>query len=159
MDWWVHRIGADGAFKQLMDAGRRRDRGGDVGVVAISAMGFGERMVMMGRRLFLFHPIRQRDAFDVIQFHQQNRKTKSSKKKKNEIESFPSLSIQARPLLSFYEFRLSLSRIRESREREREREREKKKRKKRKIYFRAEWERRRNTKERKSFRFPALSLL
>lgn len=82
MDWWVHRIGADGTFKELMDAGRRSDRRRDVGVVAV---GFGERMVQMGRRLFLFHPIRRRDAFNIIEFHQQN----TNKKKKNQV--FPPL--------------------------------------------------------------------
>lgn len=51
MDWWVHGIGADGAFKQLVDAGGRSNGGGagNGGVVGGIASWLGKVMVVLMR--------------------------------------------------------------------------------------------------------------
>ena len=56
MDWWVHGVGADRAFKQLVDAGGRSDRGGThhrtVDSISINAIvvvvGLGRRKLVVG---------------------------------------------------------------------------------------------------------------
>lgn len=56
MDWWVHGIGADGAFQQLVDAGGRCDRRGThnvnpINVVAIARLGGREVGVVVRMRM------------------------------------------------------------------------------------------------------------
>lgn len=101
MDWWVHRIGANRAFKQLMNTGGRGDRRGTHNTIdAISVcciivvdgiivrLWWCKLMVMMKRRrmvvmtdLILFRqPIRGWHTLNTIQFHQTT--------KQNQIQIF-----------------------------------------------------------------------
>ena len=101
MDWWVHGVGADRAFKQLVDAGGRSDRGGthhrtvdsiSINAIVVVVVGLGRRKLVVGviwmmmkivvgvivvvvmmMDLVLFNSsIRGRHTLDTIQFHQNN---------------------------------------------------------------------------------------
>lgn len=78
MDWWVHRISTNWAFKKFMDtggAGINNWRYSDVivGVVIMRLRDRRKRMVMVMDLIFICHFWR-RNAFNAIQLHSYNKK-------------------------------------------------------------------------------------
>lgn len=77
VDWWVHGIGAHGALKQFMNAGRRSSRRRNDAVLKRLRRELMNHMivieiVMMVMKvvdLLLFHAIRWRYTLDIIQVH------------------------------------------------------------------------------------------
>ena len=63
MNWGVHRVGADGALEQLVDAGGGDDPGGR------RSASVGLRGVVVKGGRLLIYPVDRRHAFDAIRLH------------------------------------------------------------------------------------------